>query len=344
MEKYAIKCTEAMQNAFECQIYSANYKRKQRRTAIIRTSRRVTLDKGICGSALRIVYNSIRLPKWNCLVYNPTHHAVFGARKQIITILDTIPIRNEHQRKLQNYYFKYILPYMVKKATGIFTISETMKLEIVNYYHVNKENVYVIPCGIDEEFVPLEQIKKENEKPYLLVVGASLPHKNTHELLHMNQFWKDDYNLKILAPEGKYKEYLRQTVVKLQISDKVEFIPYVSKMELVKLYQRCFALVYPSIHEGFGMPPLESLACGRPIIISDIPVHREVCGEGAFYIVPGEPATWESAFDEIKNQEMVTNKIKQAQEKIRLFTWDLSAGRLVQALLAIDPGLKTQLL
>jgi glycosyltransferase involved in cell wall biosynthesis len=112
-----------------------------------------------------------------------------------------------------------------------------------------------------------------------------------------------------------------------------------TERELVRLYQDCTAAVYPSLTEGFGRPALEAMAVGRPVILSDIPVHKENFGEAAIFVTPGDPRTWVHAFASLGDQRRTEEACRQGLQVARSLTWEQSGSRLVEALLEVEPGL-----
>ena len=113
----------------------------------------------------------------------------------------------------------------------------------------------------------------------------------------MHRYWIPKYQLKIVAGNGQYSELLRQLAVKLGIADHVQFLSGVPLDELRNLYQKCEALVYPSLIEGFGLPPLEAMACGRPAIVSDTELSHELYGDIPLFVRLGSAESWCAAFE-----------------------------------------------
>jgi glycosyltransferase involved in cell wall biosynthesis len=131
------------------------------------------------------------------------------------------------------------------------------------------------------------------------MVGASWKHKNAIEVLEEHDSWERAFRLKILAGDGQYCEQLKQRATELGISEKVDFLHVVSEAGLDSLYRGCSALVYPSRMEGFGLPPLEAMAYGKPVIVSDIPVFREILEDAPYFVELGNSESWKLAFSEV---------------------------------------------
>lgn len=335
---YAEHCARSLEKHLNCTIISSHYTPSPG-TVKISSPTEIAIGSGQLAAFRRTVYTLWGFPREEDFIYTPTHHGIFNYENQIITILDLIPLHNPSQHRFQYYYFKYLLPLIAKRARAIFTISEAVKSEISVYYSVNKEKIFVVPCGIDlNKFAPTSEIVRKSEG-YLLVVGASYPHKNIEELLENWHSWKGRYKLKIASSRGKHKLFLESLVRKFELVNDVEFLGYISDEELVKLYQNCSALVFPSLCEGFGMPPLEVMACGRPAIVSDIPVHKEIMRDAAIYVTPGNSESWRNAFNILNDEKQITAKVNAGLELVKQYTWERSGDKLLEALLTVEPDL-----
>ena len=186
---------------------------------------------------------------------------------------------------------------IVKKCKGIFTVSNTVKNEICAYYKISDDFVHVIPNALNNTNI----ISNDIDDGYLLVVGAAYPHKNIHELLYCSQYWENNWNLKIVSARGDYAEFIKNIIKERKLENKVELKGFVSESELQSLYRKCSALVYPSKYEGFGIPPMEALRYSKPIILSDIPVFREIFFNYAIFVNLGNMNSWKQAFKLLKH-------------------------------------------
>lgn len=270
----------------------------------------------------------------DCLVYSPTHHGLPGQHGQVITIHDLICLRFPRQHLPQYIYFKYFMPRLLRHCRAVFTVSETTRHDIVKTYDYPAERIHVVPNAIDaRRFVPG---KVDTQDPYLLMVGARYAHKNVDEVLRLAHLWKDSYRLVVTSCGGKYRAALERLVSDLGLRQRVEFREYVSADELLTLYQGCSALLYPSKWEGFGIPPLEALACGRPVVASDIGIHREVLGDAAFYVELGNESSWREAFAGIRDPQRLAAAIASGRYRVAHFS-QVNALRALQAsLLAVE--------
>lgn len=278
----------------------------------------------------------------NNLVYSPTHHGLPSVVGQVITIHDLICLRFPSQHKPQYLFFKFGLPKLLKKCRAVFCVSETTKADVAQTYGYPKDKIFVVPNGVDRSSFSADT-KARDCDPYLLMVGARYSHKNVDEVLQMSDLWSAKYRLLVTSCAGSYRQQLEKQVASLGLQDRVQFLDYLSRDELIRLYQGCSALVYPSKWEGFGIPPLEALACGSPVIASGIPVHREVLGDAAFFVELGNRASWSSAFDALGSEAAVERCLLAGKSVLDRFTWENSAEMLVRGLLAVEPALQSSL-
>lgn len=303
--------------------------------------RNITIGSGKFAPFWRLLWQYKKRFDDEQLVFSPTHHGFFKHNNQIITIHDLIPIFQPKQYRMQNLYFRFVLPQIIKKCRAIFTVSESSKNDIVKYYNIDSKYVYVVPNGVDmERFHAISGDKKKQ----LLVVGAAYRHKNVHEILENHLLWETEYNLVVVSARGEYKKELENIVKEKKLMHRVDMREYVSNNELMHLMQTSSALIYPSLCEGFGIPPMEALACGCPVVLSDIAVHKEIYQNAAIYITPGNQESWKRAFNQLKEDVLIQEKMIAAQDVLNQYTWKRSGEILKGALLHIEPNLKQYLI
>lgn len=301
----------------------------------------VALDTGKWASIKRYFWaRSLHFDVDSHVVYSPTHHGLPNQLGQIITVHDLIHLRHPYQYPHIYVYFKFFLPRIMKKCRAVVTVSETTRQDISKTYGYPLERIFVVPNGVDTTlFWPNPAARPAD--PFLLMVGGRHPHKNVIEMLDMASSWKQDYRLIITScNQGAYRKKLEQKVQNLGLQKQVEFRGYVPHDELLHLYQGASALVYPSLWEGFGIPPLEALACGTPVIASDIPVHREVLGDAAIYIKLGNAQSWSQAFHLLAQPASVASHLVTARECLAKFTWANAVDALERILLHVEPRLE----
>ncbi|WP_431272462.1 glycosyltransferase [Dankookia sp. P2] len=142
------------------------------------------------------------------------------------------------------------------------------------------------------------------------------------ELIAHHRLWSGRYRLKIVSTKARYGVAIRAAVAEAGLTERVDFLDDLPEEALIDLYRHCAAVVYPSLMEGFGRPALEAMAVERPVILSDIPVHREIFGAAAILITPGSPASWEAAFRRLEEAPEVARLIAAGRPIVKRFGWD----------------------
>lgn len=316
---YALNCRRELKNIFECKeiLSNLNLPNIDMKNTIV-SPKNITLGYSKWASLNRLIYSKkLALRSDLGFVYTPTQHGLIGYKNQVITIHDLICIHKPEQHKVQYWYFKYILPRIIKDCKAIFTVSNTAKRDICSYYHVSEDFVYVIPNALEDNSI----VENTRDDGYLLVVGAAYEHKNIHELINNDKYWKDKYKLKIVSARGSYGDYLKGLIKQRNLEDIVEIKGFVSNEELNTLYRNCSALVYPSLWEGFGIPPLEAMRYQKPVILSNIKVFQDIFKDAAIYINIGDSSSWYRAFSLLKNKDKKIDLLSKEKKIISKYLW-----------------------
>jgi glycosyltransferase involved in cell wall biosynthesis len=229
---------------------------------------------------------------------------------------------------------KYVLPMTLKNVDVVITISENTKKDIVKYLKYPKEKIKRIYLGVDERFKPLEKTDNVLNKyniisPYILYVGTLQPRKNI--TLFIKAFYKlkrngIEHKLVVAGGKGwKYKE-IYKTINKLKLQKEVIFTGYVEDDDLPYLYNAADLFIYPSLYEGFGLPLLEAMACGCPVITSNTSSLPEVVGDAGIMIDPYNVDALVGAMREVlSNDNLRENMIKRGLERAKMFSWEKTA-------------------
>ncbi|MDP4143481.1 MAG: glycosyltransferase family 1 protein [Bacillota bacterium] len=217
--------------------------------------------------------------------------------KKVVTIHDLIPyIMPETVGR--GYLLKFLreVPRIVNHIDGIITVSEWSKKDILKFFPIDPNKIFVTPLAADIKYKPLDkhcckqllQAKYNIDKPFVLYIGGFSPRKNVPSLIKaFSKVCKDSNREYILVLAGAKRDE-SSTLIKLcdelSISDKVLFTGYIPEQDLPLLYNACEVFVYPSIYEGFGLPPLEAMNCGTPVITSNCSSIPEVVGDGGILL------------------------------------------------------------
>ena len=187
--------------------------------------------------------------------------------------------------------YRLILSVLSRSAMPILTDSEFSRGELVKYCRANRDRIQVVPLAGDHLLnTPTDDTVFAEQgiglAPYFLAVGSNAPHKNL-VILAQAMSMLPDPGFEMVVAGGDYHKIFRASGLDSQES--IKRLGYVSEGELKALYQRATALVFPSLYEGFGLPPLEAMACGCPVICARAASLPEVCGDAALYFDPRNP-------------------------------------------------------
>jgi glycosyltransferase involved in cell wall biosynthesis len=259
----------------------------------------------------------------------------------VVTIHDLAILRfPETFRRWHRTFASYLLPRLVRRVSAIVSVSEATKSDLVELLGVAPERVSVIPCGISAGFSPLDAgdprlaaVRDRYSLPeaYAITVGAIEPRKNLPRLLRaVDQLTKRrefrDLSLLHIGPGGWLTKEVSRTLAELRLEDRVRFLGYVPNDDLAALYQQARLAIYPSLFEGFGLPVLEAMASGCPVVTSNCSSMPEVAGGAAVLV---DPMSVEAIADGIArlwcDDGLRHALIACGQRRAATFTWEFAA-------------------
>jgi glycosyltransferase involved in cell wall biosynthesis len=265
--------------------------------------------------------------------------------KAIVTIHDCIHLRFPQYlpNRLGYAYARSALWIATHKANRILTVSEASKRDILRYFRVPEHKIDVIYNAIDERFgeTPLdEEVKHVRERyqlndPFILYAGNIKPHKNLERLIEaFYTLRRDGYaavKLLIIGDEISKYATLRRAVHKYKLHKHVRFFGFVPDKTLAVLYRLASVFVFPSLYEGFGLPPLEAMASGTPVITSNVSSLPEVVGDAALLIDPYEPDAIAHAMRRVLTEPALREDLRErGLRRVQEFSWDRSVRRIHQ--------------
>lgn len=245
---------------------------------------------------------------------------------------------------LRRKYYQYNIKQAVKRADFIITDSEFSKQDIIKYFRVPQEKIRVIYCGIDAFFKKvtandtLEKVKKKYQLPdeFILTLSVLEPKKNTERLLQAySQLIQQKKNLPKLVIGGSKKygwknEKIFLLVDALKLTNSIVFTDFIEYEDLVCIYSMAKLFILPSLYEGFGLPVVEAMACGTPVITSNTSSLPEVVGNAAVLVNPYNINDIANAIDIVLNDENKQKEmIKKGYENVKRFKWEKSAKELI---------------
>jgi glycosyltransferase involved in cell wall biosynthesis len=263
----------------------------------------------------------------------------------LVSILDLIHITDPgYSQSFKSWvYARPMLNLAARKAEHIVTISEYSKTQIVERLGVQAEKVTAIYCGVNGEFHCVD--RKEAyaavsralgiQEPYVLYVGNLKPHKNVSTLLRAfaRVCKRSDfpYKLLIAGDDPRWGSVRREECAQLGIDSATLFVPHVSQELLPKLYAGAELLVMPSTIEGFGLPVLEAMASGTPVVCSRAASLPEVAGDAALYFDPANAEELASTIEKLLNSRELRESLRATGlERAKQFTWEESTRKHVE--------------
>lgn len=231
--------------------------------------------------------------------------------------------------------YKLLLPLIGHRAKYVFTGSHysSDRLEILSVVPKAKLKVvyhgsnHILKSQADESI-----LKKLNvsEKPFFLAINGMAPHKNINRLIEVYRDQKNELPELIVVGASNIRVFATTNSC---LPSNVRFVGRVSDAELRALYEAALALLFPSLTEGFGLPPIEAMRCGCPVIASTSGAVPEICGSAALYVDPDDTRGWISAMILIKNDAMLRNKVIQdGLEQSETFCWDKAAKEVLSSI------------
>ncbi|MEW8957008.1 glycosyltransferase family 4 protein [Clostridium sp.] len=267
-----------------------------------------------------------------------------GANKYVITIHDLIPyiMPETVGRGYLNKFLKE-MPHIIEKSHGILTVSQWSKNDILKFFPMNESKIHVVPLAANHNYRPLDKSMcteyiKNNfgiDKDFVLYVGGFSKRKNIKSLVDVlsKANLKKDYLLVLPGSIKDEGEKLLDYVKSKGMEKKIIFPGYCSEEGLSILYNTCSLFVYPSFYEGFGLPPLEAMCCGAPVLCSNLTSIPEVVGEYGVLFDPYDMDMFKRELESILNDDEKILYLKnKSLEGAKNFSWKKTAEKTLIAL------------
>jgi len=310
------------------------------------------------SAAVRIPYFQAVLPRWlkqqgvNVLV-SPFEYSILAAPCPIVLGMQNLsPYWGSNPSTLagwlRNRAIRTLAGLSVRRATRIFFLSAASRRIICDQLRISFQKTVVIPCGLDADalFVGSNGASHSNvvgqralSGPYILSVSSVMAHKDFETLVgafaHLVQRRRIPHRLVIAGSlnDKPYLAKLRSLISSLHLRERVDFLGEVPHGLLGRLYKQADAVVLASRTETFGMPLIEAMACGAPMIASELPALREVGAEASIYYSPGDIASLSEQLELIlMNEELRTSMVAAGKKRAAQFSWDAAASCLLTLL------------
>jgi glycosyltransferase involved in cell wall biosynthesis len=292
----------------------------------------VSPDYNFIGHLLRLIYsNLLSIIKRKDIFFNTSQLEVsFFNRNQVVTIHDVIPLLFPEFHKNQYFYFKWLLGIALKKTRIIITPSSHTKELIAKLYNIPTRKIDLIPNGIPDYFLENDEEKSLKEE-YIIYAGRICPMKNIKGIVEAFYEIKELIPHKLVFIGGGREEFKKEIQAgrlpkKVLDDERIIIKGYVDEGEMNKLMKKAALLIFPSFYEGFGLPPLEAMACGTPVVASSSASLPEVCGNAAHYVNPYDSSDIANGIiSVIKDENYSKELVGKGRERIKLFSWKTSA-------------------
>jgi len=261
--------------------------------------------------------------------------------KTIITVHDLYFLISE-KNLLKKFLLKILYKTIFQRVDRLITRSELTKKDIIKILGIDSSKIWIAKGGVKSTFRRIRKNKLDWLKSsYILFVGTLEPRKNLERLI--KAFYKlktksdCKYKLVIAGKEGWDYQEIFNIITKLKFEKEIIFTGYVSSdKELIYLYNHASLFVFPSLYEGLGLPPLEAMACGCPVITSNLSSLPEMCGKAAYYIDPYNINQLSKAMEKVlKNKILRKTMISRGLQQVKKFTWKRCAKETLNVYNAI---------
>lgn len=234
-------------------------------------------------------------------------------------------------------YERIVVPRRARKASLVVAISDVTRRDAIVHYGLDPDKVITIYPGVDDAFRTVARGPDQSSTPSLLFPGAPIARKNLDAVLDALAAARPETAaaravLQISgANESAYPRYAAR-IRSLGLSGRVRWLGVVARDAMPMLVAKATAVVYPSFYEGFGLPPLEAMATGTPVIASNASCLPEVLGDGALLVDPADSGAWTEAIEAVLTQPPLRNRLVAAGDRrAATFTWKRCAEETVAA-------------
>lgn len=279
------------------------------------------------------------------LLHSPVNiQPLFLPCRGVITVMDlTFVVYPESFKPAQRLYQKVFTRLSARRASHLIAISGSTARDLTRFFAVPNSKITVIFPGVDAAYRPIRdesllasfRLRHSLPEKFILSVGTLEPRKNLVTLLHAYAQFKRQANtnhkLVLAGGKGWFYQPIFAAVEELGLQGDVLFPGFVAEDELPLWYNTADVFVYPSLYEGFGLPPLEAMACGKPVAVADSSSLPEVVGDAALCIDPYQPEEWAAALLRLcQDASLRSDLAARALERAGQFSWTRMARETAQ--------------
>ncbi len=297
-------------------------------------------------SAFHQLLFSLSLKRHSLDIFHSPHfvYPLFVSSPSVVTIHDLIPLvfPASMRSSVARTYYRRANKKAIGKAERIIAVSESTKRDIQKVFGVAGEKIALIPNGVADSFkvisneASLDGIKKRCRirSKYILNVGNPKPHKNWTGLVEAFAALDEgfsDYQLVLVGSSDPRFPQVVRLIKRLGLEDRVMITGFVSEKDMVLLYNAAEMFVFPSLYEGFGLPVLEAMACGTPVVSSNTSSLPEVVGDAGILFDPNDKTDLVKGIEMVlSNEELRQDLLRRGLERIRHFSWTGTAQQTLE--------------
>lgn len=285
-----------------------------------------------------------------CDIFHATEHLLPPLKnaKLVFTLHDLIfQFFPEYHLPLNRWFLVNAMPHFLRRADAIIAVSECTKRDAIRFYNLPPEKITVIYEGVNPALHRVDDPSRLAEirtryaqnQPYLLFVGTIEPRKNIAALVDALSVLRArgfTHRLLIVGRKGWLYQPTFDHVKQAGMSDVVDFLDFVTDDDLSALLSACDAFVFPSLYEGFGLPPLEALACGAPVICSNTASLPEVVGDAALLVDPRDVNEIANAIERVISNRALRDELRaKGFAQAAKFSWERAARETLAVYAAV---------
>ena len=264
----------------------------------------------------------------------------------VITVLDlSFLLYPDAFKAFKRIYLRLMTRFSVRRAQRVIAISESTRQDVIARLGVPADRVQTVYCGVDARFGPLDAkqvqaFRRQKGLPerFILFLGTIQPRKNLtalvdafDQLLRSKASETSDLHLVVAGAKGWFYEQVFAHVKAQNLSDRLHFVGYVPEDEKILWYNAAQCFCFPSLYEGFGLPPLEAMACGIPVVTSNVSSLPEVVGDAGLTVSPGDTEALSQALGQLLGDpDQARDLARRGQARARQFSWGNAARQTAQ--------------
>ncbi|MUL36682.1 glycosyltransferase family 4 protein [Gloeocapsopsis dulcis] len=296
----------------------------------------LTPDYGSLGHLRRLLWTQLQVPRIykklrSRLLFSPIPEApLYTQCRYIVNVNDLIPLHFPNRSPLTSY-FRYYVPQVLQQAEHILCISTATAKDLTHFYNISPEKITSILLAHNADHFHFLDLPTNN---YFLYIGRHDPYKNLHRVITAFAALPREYELWLAGPfDPRYTPALQTSAAELNIGDRLKILDYVKYQDLPTIINQAIALVFPSLWEGFGLPVLEAMACGTPVITSNISSLPEVAGDAALLVDPYNTAEITTAMQAVATETGLRSHLSQlSRARANDFSWASTGQATVEVL------------